>query len=219
MPALPTRGNARHFGALHLVSQPPPGLSHCEPKGLVSVDLRRACHHYTLLDQVFVNSDLHCTIPFVRTAADLSSGVRQRFDPEMAECGRGGHRERRRNVELLCMLRVGQPVDRRENSVSNSCIVYGSVADGRDGRDRVTFTSARPAFGNGKWRAFWAPITKSAHSAVSPWSAKPLTFTRWGNPLPNAWTVLFQRLPPRRHIEATCSVLLNRDVRTVIAMK
>ena len=67
MPALPTGDDARHFGALHLVSQPPPGLSHGEPKGLVSVGLRRACHHYTLLDQVFVNSDLHCTIPFVRT--------------------------------------------------------------------------------------------------------------------------------------------------------
>src|SRR4029077_1818179 len=67
MPALPTGGNVRHFGALHLVSQPPPGLSHGKPKGLVSVGLRRACHHYTLLDQVFVNSDLHCTIPFVRT--------------------------------------------------------------------------------------------------------------------------------------------------------
>jgi len=26
-----------------------------------------------------------------------------------------------------------------------------------------------------------------------------LTFTRWGNPLPYAWTVLFQGLPPRRH--------------------
>ena len=67
MPALPTGGNLRHFGALHLVSQPPPRLSHCEPKGLVSIDLRRACHHHTLLDQVFVNSNLHCTIPFVRT--------------------------------------------------------------------------------------------------------------------------------------------------------
>jgi hypothetical protein len=32
----------------------------------------------------------------------MSSGVRQRFDPEMAECGRSGHRQRRRNVELLC---------------------------------------------------------------------------------------------------------------------
>ena len=57
----------RHFRALHLVSQPPPELSHGKPKGLVSVGLRRACHHHTLLDQVFVNSDLHCTIPFVRT--------------------------------------------------------------------------------------------------------------------------------------------------------
>jgi hypothetical protein len=67
MPALPTGGNLRHFGALHLVSQPPPRLSHGEPKGLVSIDLRRTCHHHTLLDQVLVNSNLHCTIPFVRT--------------------------------------------------------------------------------------------------------------------------------------------------------
>jgi hypothetical protein len=67
MPALPT-GSVRHFGAFHLVSQPPPGLSHSKPKGLVSVGLRRACHHHTLLDQVFVNCDLHCTIPFVRTS-------------------------------------------------------------------------------------------------------------------------------------------------------
>jgi len=67
MPALPT-GSVRHFGAFHLVSQPPPGLSHSKPKGLVSVGLRRACHHHTLLDQVLVNCDLHCTIPFVRTS-------------------------------------------------------------------------------------------------------------------------------------------------------
>jgi hypothetical protein len=63
----------------------------------------------------------------------------------------------------------------------------------------VTFTSARP-----EWRAFWTPIKKSAHTAVSLWSAKPLTFTRWNNPLLYAWSVLCQQLPPRRHIEATC---------------
>jgi hypothetical protein len=67
MPALPTGGKVRHFAARHLVSQPPPGLSHGEPKGLVSVGLSRTGHHYTLLDQVFVNCDFHCTIPFVRT--------------------------------------------------------------------------------------------------------------------------------------------------------
>jgi hypothetical protein len=44
----------------------------------------------------------------------------------------------------------------------------------------------------------------SAHTAVSLGSAKPLTFTGWNDPLLYAWTVLCQRLPPRRHIEATC---------------
>jgi hypothetical protein len=48
--------NVRHFGALHLVSQPHPGLRHGEPKGLVAVGLRSACHRYTLLNQMFVNS-------------------------------------------------------------------------------------------------------------------------------------------------------------------
>jgi hypothetical protein len=83
MPALPTAGNLRHFGALHLVSQPPPRLSHGEPKGLVSIDLRRACHRHTLLDQVFVNSNLHCTIPF-RAHLPLIRAVK---------CGRGSIRK------------------------------------------------------------------------------------------------------------------------------
>ena len=73
MPALPT-GSVRHFGAFHLVSQPPPGLSHSKPKGLVSVGLRRACHHHTLLDQVFV-IDGETRIAKVVEAAAKSAGT------------------------------------------------------------------------------------------------------------------------------------------------
>lgn len=80
----------RNFGARHLVSKPHPGLSHTEPKGFVSVDLRSARHHYTPLDQLCVSCDFHCRIPLsAAPAADLSNRVRQRFDPQMAECGRG----------------------------------------------------------------------------------------------------------------------------------
>jgi hypothetical protein len=67
MPALPAGRNACDFGARHLVSQPHPGLRHSEPKGLVSVALRSARHRYTLINQMIVNSNLHCTIPFLHT--------------------------------------------------------------------------------------------------------------------------------------------------------
>jgi hypothetical protein len=51
-----------HFGARHLVSKPHPGLSHAKPKSFVSVGFRGARHRYTLLNQMLVNSNFHCTI-------------------------------------------------------------------------------------------------------------------------------------------------------------
>jgi hypothetical protein len=79
--------DVRHFGARHLIIKPHPGLSHAKPKGFISVGFGGARHRYTLLNQMLVNSDLHCTAPFMRTCHSMSSGVRQRFDPQMAECG------------------------------------------------------------------------------------------------------------------------------------
>jgi hypothetical protein len=158
MPVLPTGGNVRYFRALHLVSQPPPELSHGKPKGLVSVGLRRACHHHTLLDQVFVNSDLHCTIPFVRTCRRY-----EQWSTAEVRSGNGGMRAK---------WTQRTPTKRRTAMHAPS----RPVADGRDGRERVTFTlraleANNNKYCNGKWRAFWTPITKSAHTAVSPWSA------------------------------------------------
>jgi hypothetical protein len=126
MPVLPTGGNVRHFRALHLVSQPPPELSHGKPKGLVSVGLRRACHHHTLLDQVFVNSDLHCTIPFVRTCRRY-----EQWSTAEVRSGNGGMRAK---------WTQRTPTKRRTAMHAPS----RPVADGRDGRERVTFTPARP---------------------------------------------------------------------------
>jgi hypothetical protein len=60
------------FGARHLVGKSYPGLGHIEQKGLVASGSRRARHRYTPLNQMLVNSDLHCTIPLVRGAADMS---------------------------------------------------------------------------------------------------------------------------------------------------
>ena len=80
--------DVRHFSVRHLVSKPHPGVSHAKPKGLVSVGFRGARHHYTLLNQMLMNSDLHSTAPFMRTRHSMSSGERQRFDLQMAECGR-----------------------------------------------------------------------------------------------------------------------------------
>jgi hypothetical protein len=37
---------------------------------------------------MLMNSDLHSTAPFMRTRHSMSSGERQRFDLQMAECGR-----------------------------------------------------------------------------------------------------------------------------------
>lgn len=96
----------RHFGAGHLVSKPCPGLRHAEPKSLVSVGFGRARHRYTLLNQVLVKSDFHCAIPFVRSDADVSSGVRQRFDPQMAERGRSRLRQ---GEETLALERDDPP--------------------------------------------------------------------------------------------------------------
>src|SRR5215475_3073266 len=78
--------DVRHFGARYLISKPHPGFSHAKPKGFISVGFGGARHRYTLLNQMLVNSDLHCTALFMRTCHSMSSGVRQRFDPQMAEC-------------------------------------------------------------------------------------------------------------------------------------
>jgi hypothetical protein len=79
--------DVRHFGARYLISKPHPALRHAKPKGFISVGFGGARHRYTLLNQMLVNCDLHCTAPFMRTCRSMSSGVRQRFDPQMAECG------------------------------------------------------------------------------------------------------------------------------------
>jgi hypothetical protein len=78
MPLSSAVPDVRHFGARHLVGKPRPGLRQCKPKRLVAVGLRSARHHYTLLNQMSVNSNLHCTIPFVHTSRILA-----------VECGRG----------------------------------------------------------------------------------------------------------------------------------
>ena len=92
-----------HFGASHFVSEPHPGLSHAKPESLVSIGFRGARHRHTLLNQMLVNSDLHCIAPFMLTCPSMSSGVRQRFDPHMAECGRHteNHWSRRNRLRLL----------------------------------------------------------------------------------------------------------------------
>ena len=77
---LNTARDLHHFGTSHFISKPHPGLSHAKPKGLISVSFRGACHRYTLLNQMLVNSNFHCT-SIVHTAANNDSGVRQRFDP------------------------------------------------------------------------------------------------------------------------------------------
>ena len=59
----PAGHNLRHLRALHLVSQPHPGSRHGEPKRLVVVGLRSARHGETLLNEMFVNCNLHCTAP------------------------------------------------------------------------------------------------------------------------------------------------------------
>ena len=59
----PAGHNLRHLRALHLVSQPHPGSRHGEPKSFVSVGPRSARHRETLLNEMFVNCNLHCTAP------------------------------------------------------------------------------------------------------------------------------------------------------------
>ena len=59
----PAGHNLRHFRALHLVSQPHPGSRHGEPKSFVAVGPRSARHRETLLNEMFVNCNLHCTAP------------------------------------------------------------------------------------------------------------------------------------------------------------
>ena len=59
----PAGHNLHHFRALHLVSQPHPGSRHGEPKRLVAVGPRSARHLKTLLNEMFVNCNLHCTAP------------------------------------------------------------------------------------------------------------------------------------------------------------
>jgi hypothetical protein len=77
-----------NFGARHLVSKPHPGSRHAKPKDLVSIGFRSARHRHTLLNQMLVNSDFHLRRPLRRAGCrSMSSRVRQRFDPQMAECG------------------------------------------------------------------------------------------------------------------------------------
>jgi hypothetical protein len=80
VPLLCAVRDVSHFGPRHLVSKPHPGLSHAKPKRFVSGGFRSARHRYTLLNQMLVNSNFHCT-SIVHTAANNDSGVRQRFDP------------------------------------------------------------------------------------------------------------------------------------------
>jgi hypothetical protein len=80
--------DVRNFGARHLVSKPHPGSYHAKPKDLVSIGFRSARHRHTLLNQMLVNSDFHLRRPLRRAGCrSMSSRVRQRFDPQMAECG------------------------------------------------------------------------------------------------------------------------------------
>jgi hypothetical protein len=90
------------------------------------VGLRRACHHHTLLDQVFVNSDLHCTIPFVRTCRRY-----EQWSTAEVRSGNGGMRAKW----------TQRTATKRRTAMHAST---RPVADGRDGRERVTFAPARP---------------------------------------------------------------------------
>ncbi len=62
VPLLCAVRDVSHFGPRHLVSKPHPGLSHTKPKRFVSGGFRSARHRYTLLNQMLVNSNFHCTI-------------------------------------------------------------------------------------------------------------------------------------------------------------
>lgn len=152
----------RHFGARYLVGKSYPGLRHAEPKSLVSVGFGRARHRYTLLNQMLVNSDLHCAIPFVRCGSDVSSGVRQRFDPQMAECGRSRLRQgdetvrsssgtirravltarrsaRSARVQSACDVRKGGPRDHDDTSRARplgNADQRASLSQGETPRDR-----------------------------------------------------------------------------------
>ena len=124
-----------------------------------------------LLDQVFVNSDLHCTIPFVRTCRRY-----EQWSTAEVRSGNGGMRAK---------WTQRTPTKRRTAMHAPS----RPVADGRDGRERVTFTSARIG---GKQQQVSQPKMACVLDTVISSHCGLSVVGKAFDVHPYAWTVLFQ---------------------------
>jgi hypothetical protein len=78
------------FSARHVLGETHPRLRQCEPKGLVFVAVRSACHRYALLGEPpVIIVDPHFTSPrYAIHGGDKRRAVRQRRDHGVAEYGR-----------------------------------------------------------------------------------------------------------------------------------